>query len=817
MKLSMFKSILTFSLLMVFSIQMAQSQALGAWRPYMAYQDATMIEVANGYVYAVYKGNGSLLDGSLLRYKPASGNALSETKLISKVDGLNDVSIVQMAYVEAEKTLVLVYDNGNIDLYDTSNGNVYNLADFMNRNNVDKIINGIDVHGSSAYISVNFGVLAIDAKNKVQKNTYNIGRKTYSVCIWGDFVYAATDGGIFRAKETGNLLTAANWEPYTLSYPGNPSAIRKILTYKNNFVFYQPNVGVFYQNSPNGTVTRVLNTPVYVNQMTILDNQLVMITNSSMYTCSDLSLGATSTAFSASNDISPVRISFANNSTYWLACGLSGIRSFDKNSGDISAPITINSPKRNLAFNMTFTQGKLAVVGGGRRDRDPPYFNNPGTLMVMEADGTWINADERALLTAAQNDPESGSPYINDYDYFNVVIDPRDKNHYFVSLTRSGVYELRSDYNQKSIDYVKLYNHKNTNGALKSIYPDAENAAGYVRTAGLAYDNKNNLYVMNGHSAIPICVYSADNKWFDVYNKNVQGSVFPLQVYITKANQKWIVFDRGSSAYKGVLVLNDRGTIDDPSDDISFFSNSFSDQDGEKIDIVFFSCVAEDLNGTVWVGTSNGPIIFDNPLKITEPNSAGFNSCYRAKVPRNDGTNLADFLLEGVGINTIAVDGANRKWIGTVGAGVFLVSPTGDKVIANYTTDNSPLLSNTINNIVINHKTGEVFIATIKGLISYTGLATEGAPDYSNVYAYPNPVLPDFIGDVVVTGLIKDSNVKVTDLSGNVMFQGTSTGGQFSWNCRNRAGERVKSGVYLVMAATSDGTQGVVTKIVVVK
>ncbi len=799
----LFKSLFAF-LLIAFSIQSVQGQALGTWRPYMAYQNATMIEAASdGYIYAVY-------DGSLLRYSPASGNALGETKLMSKVDGLNDVTIVQMAYVEAEKILVFVYDTGNIDLYDIENGDIYNIADFMNKAS-DITVNGIDVYGGFAYISMNSGILAVDTKNKVLKDTYNLSRKTKSVYPWGDYIYAATDEGIYRANKDGNLLTAANWDPYFLSYPGNPASIAKILTYKDYFVFYGPGVGVFYQNSPEGTVTRLPNTPANVNQLTVLNDQLVLIDNTHMYTTSDLVAGATSTKFSDANAISPARISFSDNSTYWLACRTAGILSFDKSSGTVSAPVTINSPKRNLTFNMTFSQGKLAVVGGGREVGT--FFNNPAILMVMEANGNWINADENVILTAARNDPEIGSPYINIRDLFDVVIDPRDKDHYFVTTTHSGVLELKYDNNQENIDYVKLHNNKNTNGALTSIYPSNENSDAYVRMTGLTYDNKNNLYALNVHIySMPIAIYSSDNKWSNYSQTISDRNYFPTQIYATKTNQKWVVNGQvHSTDAKGIgfFVLN-------AEDNASRYLNDLVDQEGNRLSFTFLTCVVEDFDGSIWAGTSSGPIIFRNPVSITEPDNPEFNRCYRIKVPRNDGTDLADYLLEGVPIKTIAVDGANRKWIGTTGAGVFLVSSTGEEVIANFTTDNSPLLSNTINKIVINDQTGEVFIATNKGLISYTNLATEGASDFSNVYAYPNPVRPDFIGEVVVTGLIRDSNVKVTDLAGNVMFQGISTGGQFSWNCRNRTGERVKSGGYLVMAATSDGSQGIVTKIVVV-
>ena len=804
MKLLKLKKLMAFALVIAFSIQMLQGQALGTWKPYMAYQNATMIEVVGDYVYAVY-------DGSLLKYKPASGGSQSEIKLMSKVDGLNDVTIIKIAYVKAEKILVLAYNNGNIDLYDTQNGDVYNLADFKNQAS-DKTINAIDVCGSMAYISVNTGILAIDTKNKVHKDTYKLNRPTYSVCQWGDSIYAATNAGVYRAYKQGNLLTATNWISYNLGYSGGtPNNVRKLLTYKGSLVFYQQagsNPGVYYQNTQGGTSTR-LGSFTAINHWQALDNQLVMVDNTNMYICSVFSSGVTSKTFPVTTPASTpvVYFSFENNSTYWLACSNAlGIRSYDYSSNTLGNSVLINSPISNLTHNMTFSHGKLAVVSGFRTIW--AVSNRIGNLMVLEADRTWTNANFSAIQAAAIADPLNGG--VNNYllDWLEIIIDPRDKDRYFVTTAVSGVLELKNDYSQRNISYVKLYNHRNTSVLNRT------GSSTDVRVIGMAYDNMNNLYILSTSGVSkPIVIFSNNNQWSNSDLVMPTLNYFPTQIYITKTNQKWVVNGEITSADKegvGLFVVNDRN-------DITQYLNELVDQDGEDLKNVinYFGCVVEDLNGTIWAGTNDGPIVFYTPSAVTE-SSVKYRRCSRIKIPRNDGTDLADYLLKSVVIRTIAVDGANRKWIGTAGSGVFLVSPAGDEVIANFTAENSPLLSNSISKIVINNQNGEVFIATDKGLISYTNLAT-GSGDYSEVYAYPNPVRPDFDGDVVVTGLFSDSNVKITDLTGNLVFQGTSVGGQFSWNCKNRNGERVKTGVYLVFAAIADGTQGVVTKIVVIK
>lgn len=215
------------------------------------------------------------------------------------------------------------------------------------------------------------------------------------------------------------------------------------------------------------------------------------------------------------------------------------------------------------------------------------------------------------------------------------------------------------------------------------------------------------------------------------------------------------------------------------------------------------------INGQVWIGTNRGPIICTNYRDI--------NNLRCTRIIRTNEDGEPYYLLDGEQINAIAVDGGNRKWIATNNSGVFLVSEDGMETIANFTTANSPLPSNQINSLAINQITGEVFIGTEKGLVSYMGDATEGSEDYSDIYAYPNPVRPEHNDRVTIVGLMADSNVKITDMKGNIVYQGKSAGGTFTWDCRKRGGRRVATGIYLVLSATPEAKESVVTKIMVVK
>ena len=240
----------------------------------------------------------------------------------------------------------------------------------------------------------------------------------------------------------------------------------------------------------------------------------------------------------------------------------------------------------------------------------------------------------------------------------------------------------------------------------------------------------------------------------------------------------------------------------------------FVNQDGTRIEIVNgITCVVEDLNKDMWIGTSSGPFILERS-RINDNNPY----LTQVKVPRNDGTNYADYLLSGVSITAIAVDAAGRKWFGTDNNGIYLISADNIVQVNNFTTENSSLLSNAINSIAINHSTGEVFIATSKGLCSYIS-DTKEAPEEMNqddVYAYPNPVTSDYTGLISIVGLSYNADVKIVSSNGALVAEGRSNGGMFTWDGNDRNGNRVASGIYMVITATSDGKKGTVCKIAIV-
>jgi ligand-binding sensor domain-containing protein len=234
-------------------------------------------------------------------------------------------------------------------------------------------------------------------------------------------------------------------------------------------------------------------------------------------------------------------------------------------------------------------------------------------------------------------------------------------------------------------------------------------------------------------------------------------------------------------------------------------------QEGDLLDRTY--SIAEDRDGNIWIGTNKGPVIFYNPYDIFDKDEI---IGYQVKIPRNDGTNNADILLATEKITAIAVDGGDRKWMGTENSGVFLVSPDGKEEIYHFTSSNSPLPSNNISSIAINHVNGEVYIGTDKGIYSYRGQSTIGNPDFSNAYIFPNPVRENYQGDIVISGLVDNVNIKITDVAGNLVFETFALGGQAIWDGKNFRGQKVYSGVYLVFCSNEDGSKTHILKLLVI-
>ena len=447
-------------------------------------------------------------------------------------------------------------------------------------------------------------------------------------------------------------------------------------------------------------------------------------------------------------------------------------------------------PERNTFVWTTFLNNRLYGTGG---IYNPTVNNweNPGIVQVLQGDDWDFFEDNLSTRT--------GYPYIGTKA---VAIDPHNSNHVYVGA-RTGLYEFMSG------KMVAFYNKDNSilQGAIDR---GRELGNDYVLVYGLAYDRDGNLWVINNQTKKENLIRVSKDGQMTSFSKpelmkDGVGLSGLSQMRLDSRNLLWFCNDHWIQP--GLFSY-------DPKNDKLKAYTRFVNEDGSNVDITAVHCWAEDLDHNIWVGTTAGPML----LQRSQMNEQDNYRFVQVKVPRNDGTNLADYLLAGLEITAMAVDGGGRKWFGTKGNGVYLISADNMKQLQHFVTTNSHLLSNNIQSISINHATGEVFFATDKGLCSYMSDATKAvdSPNDETTYAYPNPVKPGYTGPITIVGLSLNVNVKIVTTNGVLVAEGTSNGGTFVWNGKDKNGKRVASGVYMVQTADENGDNGTVCKVAVV-
>lgn len=791
------KILLIVMLCWVVSVQ--AQQAVGQWEVY-----PSKSTVAG----AVYESTGEEV------YYISGNNLFSYNKVTSEIETYNtgnylsDTGIKNIYYNYDKDYLMVVYENANIDLI-YNDRSVVNIPDIKNTIMMNsKAINDVFFANNKAYIATDFGVVIINDDKWEVYESYMYGKVFSKITKAGDNLLAIVDGVLYRAPiKAGMYNFAASWSAVDMGELGNPTKVAYLYGIDDNHVLYAcdevsyvydlsddaftlQNNNLYYARcitpTPQGYLITFSNNARFLSKEIGDDNQIVVLKTLS------LSQSSVQNGYCSS---------YNNDESLWC-CSPSGISNFTVTGSTINwlvSPSEYNTSSVAKPQSIQVHNNKVYVKNMG------PYnysvdMANATTISVYDLDEyEWsvLNLDK---VTRDGNVNSKGALRSS----LNLAFDPDSSEIFYVGSWFDGIHKFNGT------KYVGNYNQHNTYLA----HPWA------MLASFTDFDSDGNLwsvFVDNqlGSSPLLACL-PADKKVIDptattatdwkTYDVGSPISYFVNLLVCKNSPYVFVVHARLVNPTRLTVVNRNTG-------EMRIFS-TFTDQDGNSFGngVLYFLTASEDKNGNVWLGTSSGPIVLNNISNIMNSNYR----CTRVKVPRNDGTNYADYLLEDETINDIVVDGANRKWLATSSSGVYLVSENGSEILENHTVSNSLLPSNLVYDMDINDATGELFVATELGVASYRADVSEVAPNYDNVEVFPNPVRPEYNGVITIQGLMENSLVKITDVSGNLFSQGYSNGGTYVWDGRTATGERVKTGVYLVYASQSGGKSGVVTKIMVV-
>ena len=737
------------------------------WNIHSAFADINAIAVTRDKVFAL--SNHSLF---------AVDKQSEEMVYYNRLTGLNGAVISTIGYNPTLNLLLVCYENGHLDIIN-SHDEVYNIPDlYLKQTTYSKIVNSIYMHEHTAYLAMDFGIIELDMKRREIKDTYIIGQDAKEVnvkhiTIMGNRIYAVSPQLLYSALLSDPLSDYAYWQTQALPTGKEVSAF---CAYDELLYMVRDSVLCSYRDSKWQKHT----TSYKVNGLCPTDQHLFILPKNQAGVAiaeTDLSLQMT--------DMGIITDIVQDGSSYWWASVTDElVRGADRQAFRPDGPIN------NIAYRMRTFGDRLYVVPGGRW---ATQNETPGEIMFYE-NGTWVNVSNEKINEACD---------ATILDLMNVAQDPNDKDHYFVTSYGSGMLEMYGE------DVIKLYTPSNS--ALVSAAPNAPNR--YTRTDGAMFDDKGYLWVLNTEVENNILIMDAQgNKLatYSLYSNSVRVPLYtPGEIIVDRRNPqwKWIPQCRYNT---GLLLLQDNGTPINPKDDKVTYHNEWFDQNGKPVIPEFIYSMAQDHDNTIWVGTNAGLFLIPATIDFTTS-----NRCERVIIGRNDGTKLGDYLLDNEQINHIVVDGANRKWIATATSGVFLLSPNGEETIEHFTTENSPLSSNNVLSIAILESTGEVFFGTSQGLVSYMSDAIEPAKNFSDIYAYPNPVHPNYHGVVTIRGLMANTEVRIVDASGNLVTTIQGNGGEAVWDMTNAQGSRVASGIYTALCNTQDGAAHSTVKIMV--
>lgn len=759
--------LLLFLLLFTISSLPAQNAfpPIGQWREHLNYQQT--IQVVNGD--KIYCATNTNL---------FSVSSDKEIERYSKVSGLNDVGVQCIGWDAATQQLVIAYANSNVDV--VKNNNTKNISD-IKRSAIsgNKTIYSVYCKDGLAYLSSGLGIILVNLSKYEIKDTWFIGNngaqvKVNAIAIDGSSIYAATEEGLKSISvNNSNLSNYANWQMLS-GANGLSAGPLKNIQFTNNKIIAEKNDSLFILN---GNTWSLLYTDKSwpIVSITASENKLSVCQRTTTGAARVIILTTTGLIeknISQSGVISFPKSAITESNSVWIADQFGGLSRF----GSSLERFIPNGPPGTADGEIQIQNHILYAAAGSVNAAWNYQYNRNGLYYFQQDQWSFKSANNFPVLDSV-------------LDFTTIAVDPTDASVWGGSYG-GGLVNFKVD--SQPIIYKK------NNSSLQSATGDPTS----FRVSGLAFDQNKNLWISNYGAPQNLQVRKADGSWkaFSIPFTHLENAV--SQIVVDDTNQLWIVSPKDN----GVFCYNYGQSIDNTSDDKwKFYKQGGGNGNLPSNNVL---CLLKDRDGFIWVGTDKG-------IGIIQCTGDVFNaqSC-DAVLPIVQLDRFAGLLFKDEIVQCMAVDGANRKWIGTKN-GLWLISPNGDKIIYRFTEENSPLINNDVKRIAVDPASGEVFISTLSGICSFRSTATEGGAANNNVLVFPNPVPPGYNGSIAIRGLVDNAIVKIAELNGKLVFQTRALGGQAIWDGRNYNGQKIASGIYLVIIRDDSGNEKLATKIVI--
>ena len=756
------------------------------WNTYFSYNLISAIDNGESVIYfASYN--------SIFSYDISSNQ-------IEKFDTLNELSgdeISAFYFSEINNNIVIGYSSGFLQIIDLNSNSIINIYDILNKPTIPsnkKTINDFFQSGDQLLISTGYGVSIYNLNGYEFGDTYYIGDfatqiNVTSTVVHENFIYASSpDLGILRANINSNLIDFNNWQTI---YFGDIQE----LFYDGENIFFYTNYSIMRINDDE--ITSILTFENQIININSSDSKFIIITDEKCLIYNDQ---LTQLVYEIDSEMysSGFNQGIIKDNYIYIATNENGVLIINNNSGDYSY-LKPDGPLENDIFSVETLNNKTWVSYGNYTEYFNPYpLKFSGLSNYDENLNSWFNIGKDSIPELAVN--------LN-----NISINPFNNDNVFISSFEGGLLEI------ENLNIIDFYD--NNNSGLESLSID-DPLYESVRISDIEFDQNGVLWILNSRIDSPLKSYNLENNSWNSYdfteiiNDGFQDELGFNDIEVDDYGNKWIAGLRS-----GLIGFNNEsGTIQ--------LRKVFS-QDQSNMPSSYVKSIAVDNNNHLWIGTIQGLRVLYNTSNFFDTSVVTTQQIVILEdgIPRE--------LLEQQYISDIEVDGANNKWVATIGSGVFYFSPNGQQTIHHFTKENSPLPSNNINDISINYSNGKVYFATDQGLVSYNTGSISSSENFSNTYVYPNPVRPEFNTEserVKITGLTQNVNIKITDIEGNLVAEAQSNinsryrnfnleidGGTAFWNGKNLRNRLVASGVYIIMLSDLDSYETKVLKLMIVR